>query len=92
MILINFIKKRKPYDEKVDIWSLGMIAFELVEGEPPYLRMPQLKAMYCIANKEPPIMKSEKYSEKVFILFLNNYIIFLSFQILLNFALQKIQK
>lgn len=46
--------KRSDYNEKVDIWSLGMVAFELFQGEPPYLRMPHLKALYCIVTKPPP--------------------------------------
>lgn len=44
---------RKKYDEKVDVWSLGVIAIELAEGEPPHLRMKPLKAMYKISSTDP---------------------------------------
>lgn len=50
--------KKEPYDEKVDIWSLGMVAIELAEGEPPFLRMKHAQAMQCIVNREPPQLKS----------------------------------
>ena len=48
--------KKEPYDEKVDIWSLGMVAMELVEGEPPYLRMKHQQAMMSIVNRDPPVL------------------------------------
>lgn len=44
----ELVRKMK-YDEKVDIWSVGIILVELCEGEPPYLKLPHLKAMYLIA-------------------------------------------
>lgn len=53
------------YNELVDVWSVGVILIELIEGEPPYLRLPPLKAMYFISTKEPYRLNRQKYSDNM---------------------------
>jgi serine/threonine protein kinase len=31
------------YDDKVDVWSMGVLLLELADGEPPYLREQPLR-------------------------------------------------
>lgn len=60
----------QAYDSKVDIWSLGITALEMAEGEPPLLNEPPLRALLLITINASPKLKDPSLWSKSFSHFL----------------------
>jgi serine/threonine protein kinase len=54
----------ESYNHKADIWSLGITAIEMVEGEPPNYDLKPFQIMIKLPNDPPPTLKSpQNFSE-----------------------------
>ncbi|TRY57942.1 hypothetical protein DNTS_009827, partial [Danionella cerebrum] len=56
---------RLPYGTEVDIWSLGIMVMEMVDGEPPYFNEPPLQAMRRIRDNLPPRLRDSQQVSSV---------------------------
>ena len=43
-----------PYNESVDLWSLGILLIELADGNPPHADVAPLVALFLIPSSPPP--------------------------------------
>ncbi|KAA6362416.1 MAG: putative Serine/threonine-protein kinase dst2, partial [Streblomastix strix] len=50
--------QQERYDQKADIWSLGITAIELVNMRPPLYEINAFRAVFQIPNRDPPELTS----------------------------------
>lgn len=52
------------YDNRSDLWSLGITALEMAEAQPPLCDMHPMRALFLIPRSPPPRLKSKRWSSR----------------------------
>ena len=60
------VVEQTGHDWSADIWSLGITALEIAEGEVPYQGMTAMKIILSIMNSQPPTLNKHENWEKTF--------------------------
>uniref|UniRef100_A0A6B2LAU5 non-specific serine/threonine protein kinase n=1 Tax=Arcella intermedia TaxID=1963864 RepID=A0A6B2LAU5_9EUKA len=58
--------RRDVYNHKTDIWSLGITAIEMVEGDPPNTDIDSLEKLPLLAERPPPTFRNQKIWSEMF--------------------------
>ncbi len=51
--------------DRCDVWSLGIVAIEVAEGQPPMADVHPMRALFQIPRNPPPTLKEESIWSQV---------------------------
>jgi len=57
---------KDKYNNKADIWSLGITAIEMVEGEPPNTDIDCIEKLPLLVERPPPTLKKKRMFSNLF--------------------------
>jgi len=60
------VMEQTGHDYSADIWSLGITAIELAQGEAPYSDLPAMKVILSIINGQPPQLNMSRQWDPLF--------------------------
>ena len=59
VVQVAAVEKKGGYDQKCDVWAVGIVAIELAETQPPMFDLHPMRALYLMSksNFKPPQLK-----------------------------------
>nr|CAH7760761.1 unnamed protein product [Callosobruchus chinensis] len=66
LVAANGDKKNACYDNRIDLWALGITAIELGDGQAPFQEMHPSRAMFQIIRNPPPMLQKISYWSETF--------------------------